>query len=146
MKLPIGVAERLSLGLVVSPCDPTWAETAEPYRTHRPPPTAVHACRTAIVEPVEPATTVMTCLAEPVEKRSGNDPPACDGWLDLAEPLDRVELLTVAVGVGGIGSVAACATGCGCGWVDWTKGCPDVQAATATSTTARTNVRLRRRA
>jgi hypothetical protein len=96
--------------------------------------------------------------------RSGNDPPTfagglalawdvgllvgggvCEvfGWLDFAEVV-RVELLTVTVGFGGSGSVAACGTGCG--RVGRANGGPDVQATAATTTPARTSVRPRRRA
>jgi hypothetical protein len=124
VKLPIGVVERLSLGLVDSPSTPTRARIAEPWRTHRPVPTAVHACSTAVVDPAQAATTVMTCLAEPVEEPSGSDPEgravACDFGrrgevfgCGLVEEAARVELVTVAVGVGGRGSATARGTGCG---------------------------------
>jgi hypothetical protein len=65
----------------------------------------------------------MTCLAEPIEKPSGSDPEGravgCDigrrGEVlgcGLAEVGTEVELLTVAVGVGGRGSATACGIGC----------------------------------
>ena len=66
VKLPIGVADLLSLGWVVSPCEPTWAVTVEPYRSHPPPGALYQACSRAVVLPVDGATTVMTLVALPV--------------------------------------------------------------------------------
>ena len=71
VKLPMGVADWLSLGVVVKPSEPTWAGTEPPCGNHPPPGAFVQLCRLAVVLPVEPATTVTTWLAEPVLNGSG---------------------------------------------------------------------------
>jgi hypothetical protein len=63
VKLPIGVAERYSLGLALIPSEPTLAGMAGPCLSQPPPGAAVHACSVALVEPVDAATTVITWLA-----------------------------------------------------------------------------------
>jgi hypothetical protein len=111
-----------------------------------------------VVDQVEAATTVMTCLAEPVEKRSDSAPPTCVegravGGVDRLGEIfgcGRAELAAwlclLAVGLGGWGSATARGPGCGWVWVGWVYGRPDVQAATAiTTTAARTSARPRRR-
>ena len=67
VKLPIGVAVRLSDGWVDMPCAPMCAVTADPYLRHPPPDAFVQACRRAVVLPRECAVTVITRVAEPVE-------------------------------------------------------------------------------
>jgi hypothetical protein len=54
------VAEVLSLGVVVSPSDPTCAETAAPKDSQPLPGARFHACNVAVVEWVDEASTVMT--------------------------------------------------------------------------------------
>jgi len=71
VKLPIGVADSPSLGVGVSPFEPTWAGTADPTRC-QPAAFLLQACRVAVVLLVEGATTVTTWVAEPVLARSGS--------------------------------------------------------------------------
>ena len=75
VKLPIGVALRVSLGCVLNPSAPTCAVTAVPYFRQPPVATFDQACNVAVVLPVECAVTVMTRVALPVLKRSGNACP-----------------------------------------------------------------------
>jgi hypothetical protein len=75
VKLPIGVALRVSLGWVLSPSEPTCAVTAVPYLRQPPAATFDQACRVAGVLLVECAVTVMTRVALPVLNRWGSACP-----------------------------------------------------------------------
>jgi hypothetical protein len=50
-----------------------YAVTDRPYLSQPPPEAFVHACKVAVVLPVECAVTVITRVAVPVRKRSGSD-------------------------------------------------------------------------
>lgn len=65
-KLPIGVADTDSLGWVVRPAEPTYAEIAAPWAT-QPLPLLSQAWTVAVVDDVDDATTVITSDADPVE-------------------------------------------------------------------------------
>jgi hypothetical protein len=73
-KLPAGVTDLVSLA-VPTPPEPTWAVIAGPTRTHPPPGAAFQACKTPTVEPEDGTTTVMTWVAEPLDRPSGRLPP-----------------------------------------------------------------------
>ncbi len=96
VKLPIGVADLLSLGCVVRPCEPRCAVTAEPCRC-QPDEVFVQACRAAVVLSVDDATTVTTWCAVPVLTRSGR--PVDAGWL-LVDDGGGVECFVVGLGLG----------------------------------------------
>ena len=66
-KLPIGVAESDSLACVVRPAEPTCATVAGPYFSQPPPGALFQACKVAVVDALDAATTVMTSDADPVE-------------------------------------------------------------------------------
>ena len=83
VKLPIGVALRLSLACRLNPSEPNQAGTAGPT-LRQPPPTFRHAWRTPSVLDVDGAIAVITCSAFPVRNGSGSgDPGRCPvGELD----------------------------------------------------------------
>lgn len=108
-KLPIGVCDLPSCGVLVSPEDPTCEVSAGPTASQPPPGALFQACRTAVVEPVLLATTVMTWDASPVEKFNGRALPVVTaGAAGLA-----VGLGVTGIGLGVTGMGLAVGTGVG---------------------------------
>jgi len=106
VKLPIGVADLLSLGWVVKPCEPRCAVTDEPRRC-QPDEVLDQACSVPVVLPVDDATTVTTWCAVPVFRCNGRP---VDAWRLLVGDGGGVECFVVGLGLGlGVGfGVAGC--------------------------------------
>jgi len=66
-----------SLGVGVRPAEPTCAKTGAPYGSQPPAGARFQACKVALVEWVDEATTVMTLVADPVSNASGRTRPDC---------------------------------------------------------------------
>jgi hypothetical protein len=108
VKLPIGVADLLSLGCAVRPCEPRCAVIAEPCRC-QPDEVFVQACRVPVVLPVDAATTVTTCRAVPVFAFNGRP---VDTWWLLVGDGDGAECVNERCVVGLGSGVDFGATGC----------------------------------
>lgn len=108
VKLPIGVADLLSLGLVLRPSDPTCARMAGPTRNHPPPDARRHACSVAVWLEYDVACTVITSVALEVVPPTGSDTPRS----------------TAGAGAGA-GAGAACSADVGCAAGAGTAACTD---------------------